>query len=89
VVGVQALMMPDLIAFLLAGQRRTEATNAPTTGLFDAVAGERATEFLTAVGLWKDLFPPLIQTGETVGTLLPAIAAQVGLPQETRVVHWD
>lgn len=84
--GVQALLIPDLIAFLLTGQRRTEATNASTTGLFDAVAGEWATEFLTALGLRKDLFPPLIQPGEAVGTLLPEIAAQVGLPEDTRVV---
>ncbi|UZX04440.1 rhamnulokinase [Arthrobacter sp. CDRTa11] len=84
--GLQALLIPDLIAFFLTGVRRTEATNASTTGLFDAVAGEWATEFLTALGLRKDLFPPLIQPGETVGTLLPAIAGQVGLPQETTVV---
>ena len=49
--GLQALLIPDLIGFLLTGQRRTEATNASTTGLFDAVAGEWATEFLTALGL--------------------------------------
>jgi rhamnulokinase len=85
-VGLQALLIPDLIAFLLTGQRRTEATNASTTGLFDAVAGEWATEFLRALGLRKDLFPPLIQPGESFGTLLPAIAAQVGLPQDTTVV---
>lgn len=84
--GLQALLIPDLIAFLLTGQRWTEATNASTTGLFDAVAGEWATEFFTALGLRKDLFPPLIQPGETVGKLLPQIAAQVGLPQDTQVV---
>ncbi|HEX9089321.1 MAG TPA: rhamnulokinase family protein [Arthrobacter sp.] len=84
--GVQTLLIPDLIGFLLTGQRRTEATNASTTGLFDAVAGEWATEFLTALKLPVDLFPPLIQPGETVGTLLPAIAARTGLPAETRVV---
>jgi rhamnulokinase len=84
--GVQALLIPDLLAFLLTGKRRTEATNASTTGLFDAVAGEWAPEFLTALGLPQDLFPPLIQPGETVGTLLPAIAARTGLPQATRVV---
>jgi rhamnulokinase len=84
--GLQALLIPDLIAFLLTGQRRTEATNASTTGLFDAAAGEWATEFLTALGLRKDLFPPLIQPGETVGTLLPAIAAQAGLPPDTKIV---
>lgn len=84
--GVQTLLIPDLIAFVLTGQRRTEVTNASTTGLLDAVAGEWATEFLTALELPLDLFPPLVQPGETVGTLLPAIAARAGLPAGTRVV---
>ncbi|UUL77841.1 rhamnulokinase [Pseudarthrobacter sp. Fe7] len=84
--GLQALLIPDLIAFLLTGVRRTEVTNASTTGLFDAVAGEWATEFFAALGLRKDLFPPLIQPGEAFGNLLPDIAAAVGLPAETKVV---
>lgn len=84
--GVQALLIPDLIAFLLTGVRRTEATNASTTGLFDAVAGEWATEFLATLGLPAKLFPPLIQPGETIGTLLPGIAARTGLDQATKVV---
>lgn len=84
--GRQALLIPDLIAFLLTGERRTEATNASTTGLFDAVAGEWATQFLDALGLPKDIFPPLIQPGETVGTLLPGILEKTGLPADTRVV---
>ncbi len=84
--GVQALLIPDLIAFLLTGERRTEATNASTTGLFDAVAGEWAVEFLDALSLPRNLFPPLIQPGETVGTLLPAIIELTGLPTDTTVV---
>jgi rhamnulokinase len=84
--GRQALLIPDLIGFLLTGVRRAEATNASTTGLFGAVAGEWATEFLSALGLPKKLFPPLIQPGDTVGTLLPAIAARTGLPRSTTVV---
>ena len=84
--GLQALLIPDLIGFLLTGQRRTEATNASTTGLFDAVAGEWATEFLAALGLPTGLFPPLVQPGETVGTLLPAIAERTGLAASTKVV---
>ncbi|MGX5717425.1 rhamnulokinase [Arthrobacter sp. MAHUQ-56] len=84
--GLQALLIPDLIAFLLTGIRRTEATNASTTGLFDAVAGEWATEFFTVLGLPKDLFPPLIRPGETYGKLLADVAAAVGLPRETTVV---
>jgi rhamnulokinase len=84
--GLQALLIPDLIAFRLTGVRRTETTNASTTGLFSAVAGEWAAEFLAALGLPKKLFPPLIQPGETVGTLLPGIAARTGLAQATKVV---
>ncbi|AXJ09877.1 rhamnulokinase family protein [Arthrobacter sp. PM3] len=84
--GLQALLIPDLIAFLLTGVRGTEATNASTTGLFDAVAGEWATEFLAALGLPKNLFPPLVQPGETVGTLTPEIADRLGLPASTAVV---
>ncbi|MET1089573.1 MAG: rhamnulokinase family protein [Arthrobacter sp.] len=84
--GLQALLIPDLIAFLLTGVRRTEATNASTTGLFDAVAGEWAPEFLAALDLPKNLFPPLIQPGEMVGTLLPEIAERTGLPAATKVV---
>ncbi|KRE56050.1 carbohydrate kinase [Arthrobacter sp. Soil736] len=84
--GLQALLIPDLIAFLLTGQRRTEETNASTTGLFDAVTGEWATEFFTALGLPTDLFPPLIRPGETFGTLLPGIADHTGLTPATTVV---
>ncbi|UKA63304.1 rhamnulokinase family protein [Arthrobacter sp. FW306-04-A] len=84
--GVQALLIPDLIAFKLTGQRRTEATNASTTGLFDAVAGEWAAELFKPLGLPKDIFPAIIQPGEPVGTLLPDIAARTGLPAETAVV---
>jgi rhamnulokinase len=84
--GLQALLMPDLIAFLLTGVRRTEATNASTTGLLDATTGEWAAEFFTALGLPEDLFPPLIQPGETVGTLLPGMAERTGLPVATKVV---
>lgn len=84
--GLQALLIPDFIGFLLTGRRRTEATNASTTGLFDAVAGDWATEVLAALGLPQDLFPPLIQPGETVGTLTKDIAERLGLPGSTAVV---
>ena len=84
--GQNALLIPDLLAFKLTGARRTESTNASTTGLFDAVAGEWATEFLTALGLPEELFPSLVEPGETIGILLPEIAENTGLPAATKVV---
>lgn len=84
--GLQALLIPDLIAFKLTGERRSESTNASTTELYDAVAGEWATEFLTILGLPAGLFAPLIEPGETIGTLQEDTAAQTGLPVSTTVV---
>ncbi|MDI2033435.1 rhamnulokinase [Paenarthrobacter nitroguajacolicus] len=84
--GLQALLIPDLIAFLLTGERRTEATNASTTGLFDAVSGKWALDFLDALGFPRNIFPPLIQPGETVGTLLPSVVQRTGLLADTEVV---
>lgn len=84
--GKQALLIPDLLAFGLTGVRRTEATNASTTGLFDAVAGEWATEFLAALKLPADLFAPIIAPGERIGTLSAEIAAKTGLSACTPVI---
>ncbi|APX02735.1 rhamnulokinase [Arthrobacter sp. QXT-31] len=84
--GLQALLIPDLIGYLLTGVRRTEATNASTTGLLDAPTGRWANGFFTALGFPEDLFPPLIRPGETLGALLPGIAERTGLPSATEVV---
>lgn len=84
--GMQALLIPDLLAFRLTGKRRTEETNASTTGLYDAVAGEWAPDLFTALGLPANLFPELIAPGQTVGGLLPAVAERTGLPGGTPVV---
>lgn len=83
---VQALLIPDFIAYRLTGERRTESTNASTTGLLDAATGTWAKEFFGPLGLPPDLFPPLIEPGEAIGTLLPDIASRTGLPAGTRVV---
>lgn len=84
--GVQALLIPDLLAFRLTGERRTESTNASTTGLLDAATGTWAEELFGPLGLASDVFPPLIEPGETIGTLSPAIAEKTRLSAATRVV---
>ncbi|GAB3564250.1 rhamnulokinase [Spelaeicoccus albus] len=82
----QAMLMPDLLAYRLTGRRATEATNASTTGLFDATRGDWSPELFAAVGRTPSIFPTLIQPGETIGTLTPAVAAATGLPESTPVI---
>ncbi|HTC68946.1 MAG TPA: rhamnulokinase family protein, partial [Acidothermaceae bacterium] len=80
------LLLPDLIAYWLTGEIGAEATNASTTGLFDAQAGEWALGLADRIAIPRDLLPPIHEPGAVTGHLLPAIAAKTGLPASTRVV---
>ena len=81
-----ALLLPDLLAYWLSGALRTEVTNASTTGLLDARTRTFSAELLSALELPEDLFAPLVQPGETVGTVTAGVAARTGLDPATRVV---
>lgn len=84
--NVKALLIPDLLGFWLTGERRTEITNASTTGLLDASTGNFADRFFDALKIPRDIFPALIEPGDMLGTLLPAIAERTGLNPSTKVV---
>ena len=72
------LLVPDLLAFWLTGERRAELTNASTTGLVRA--GESAWDggLLARLGYPAGIFPPLAAPGEVVGRLTPEVAEAVG-----------
>ena len=82
----QALLLPDLLAFWLTGERRTEITNASTTGLLDARTRSWSADLFTALDMPTDLFPPLVEPGEVVGRVRPTVAEHTGLPATTTVV---
>ncbi|SKC66779.1 rhamnulokinase [Plantibacter cousiniae (nom. nud.)] len=81
-----ALLVPDLIAHWLTGARVAEATNASTTGLVRAAEPTRwDAGLLTRLGIPAAVLPPIVQPGDRIGTLLEAVAAEVGLPSSTPV----
>jgi len=81
-----ALLVPDLIAHWLTGARVAEATNASTTGLVRAGEPTRwDAGLLTRLGIPAAVLPPIVQPGDRIGTLLEAVAAEVGLPSSTSV----
>lgn len=63
------LLIPDLIAFLLTGERRAEVTNASTTGLLDVRTHEWNLELCEKLRISNSLLPDLIQPGEVYGIL--------------------
>ncbi|MGI8458966.1 MAG: rhamnulokinase [Propionibacteriaceae bacterium] len=81
-----ALLLPDLLAYWLTGELRTELTNASTTGLLDARERTLSTSILTALELSGELFPPLVEPGEVIGCVTAAVAARTGLSPQTQVV---
>ena len=65
-----ALLIPDLLAYWLTGQARSELTNASTTGLVNAARRDWDSEILKRLrddfGV-EHIFPPLISPGEVIG----------------------
>ncbi|MGW9158840.1 rhamnulokinase [Microbacterium sp. NPDC055665] len=73
-----ALLIPDLIAFLLTGVAVAERTNASTTGLLSVTDGEWDTALADRLGIATRILPRLVDPGTTIGVLRPELAARIG-----------
>ena len=80
------LLVPDLLGYWLTGNPGAERTNASTTQFYGARSREWSTDLLAELDLPARVLPGLRSPGDVVGTLLPAVAAQTGLPPETPVI---
>ncbi|WP_105565767.1 rhamnulokinase [Microbacterium halophytorum] len=72
------LLIPDLFGWLLTGEKVAEATNASTTGLLDVTTKRWDVELAARLGVPERILPRLVQPGDTVGQLLPHVAAELG-----------
>jgi rhamnulokinase len=63
-------LVPDLLAYWLSGELANERTNASTTGLLDARAGEWALALIERLGLPTRPFGPLVEPGARLGETL-------------------
>ncbi len=72
-----ALLIPDLVAFLLTGARVAERTNASTTGLVDVATGEWDAELIERLGIPRTLLPAIVSPGETIGAVTGRAAASI------------
>ncbi len=79
------LLIPDLLAYWLTGERHAEVTNASTTQLLDARTGEWAQDVMRRLELPRRIFPPIVEAGSILGGLLPYVAEATGLPGTTPV----
>lgn len=80
------LLLPDLLGYWLTGAPGAEHTNASTTGLYDVRGRAWARDLADRVGIPSAILPPLREPGDPVGTLLPNVAAAVGLGTDVPVI---
>ncbi len=89
--AASVLLVPDLLAYWLTGERRTEVTNASTTQLVGP-DGAWDPELLTAAGVTPGHWGPTVGPGEVVGALAADVAADLGVdrrPPVTAVASHD
>ncbi len=80
------LMALDFLIDRLCGRSVTDHTMASGTALYDIHRQEWSAPILDHFDLDPALLPSLAWSGSPAGTLLPEVAAELGLPEHTRVV---
>ena len=75
------MLIPDLIGYWLTGHAVTERTNASTTGLLDVHTARWDDELVARLGLPRRPLGALVDPGDVVGAVLPAVGETVGLPR--------
>ena len=73
------LFMPDLLSFLLTGNRVCEYTDASTSGMMDQASRQFNIRLLRRLGIRHDMLLPIVQPGTQVGVLRPSLASETGL----------
>ena len=73
------LFMPDLLSYLLTGNRVCEYTDASTSGMMDQASRQFNIRLLRRLGIRHDVLLPIVQPGTRIGTLRPELAAKTGL----------
>ncbi|MBA3072718.1 MAG: pentose kinase, partial [Anaerolineae bacterium] len=75
----------DYINFLLTGRLCTDFSYASGSGVYDLVKWMYQPEYVKASGISADKFPEILPSTEMIGTLLPQVAIDLGLPQSVQV----
>jgi rhamnulokinase len=79
------LLIPDLIAYILTNQARTELTNLSTTALYNPNKKDLIS-IINQIGIKKSQFPKLIQPGEVYGNLTTSWKNKLNIKQNIKVV---
>jgi len=74
------LTIPDLLNYWLTGRKASEFSIATTTQCYNPRTGAWAFEMLEKLDIPTRMFGEIVPSGTVLGTLLPSVAAEMGLP---------
>ncbi len=75
------LFIPDLLSYMLTGNKVCEYTDASTSGMMNQTTRQFEKSLLERLGVRTDVLLPIVQPGTVVGTLRKSIADRCGLPE--------
>ncbi len=73
------LLMPDLFAWLLTGERTGERTDASTTQLYDPTTAQWSDPLCLGLGIPREILPDLIDPGTEIGPLTRSVTDELGI----------
>ena len=84
---IKKIMLPkDYINYLLTGVHCCDYSDASGMLTLDVEHKRWSAEMLAICGVTEDMMPALYESSDVVGTILPEIAAELGLPEGIKVV---
>lgn len=83
--AVQFLLPKDYVRYRLTGLKHMDYSDAAGTLLLDVAGKQWSSDVLQAFGLPTSFCPPLVESHELVGTLLPELAESTGLSAATKI----
>ena len=83
---VEHVLFPkDFINFYLTGKIVTDFSDASGSQFFDVHKGQWCERLVSLSGLKTRVLPEVLEAGTEIGTLLPGVARDLNLPEDTRV----
>ena len=73
------LLMPDLLGYLLTGEKKSEYTMATTTMLYNPIKKDWDREIIKKLGLPEHIFTEIDRAGSLRGRLRPELAKEIGI----------
>ncbi|MDD7447281.1 MAG: FGGY family carbohydrate kinase [Clostridiales bacterium] len=80
------LIGSDYLVLRFCCKMGTDYCEASTSGLYDLRTNDWSDDMLRLIGVRPDQCPAIHASAHTMGTILPALAAELGLPETVRII---